>query len=129
MYRPPPLSGRPVLDGKKVLLIDRNQPTREVRDTVLRSRGIEVHAASSLQEARFFWQPNLYDLILLDIRRHLPGEALEFYEHIKEASPRERIIFLVGPPAFLSLTWPEQVSAEKEPQHWAETAKRFLAAA
>lgn len=129
MYRPPPLRGRPVLDGKKVLLVDRNQPTREVRATVLRSHGIEVHAASSLQEARFLWQPNFYDLILLDIRRHLPGEALEFYEQMKEASARERVIFLVGPPAFLSPTWPEQVSAEKEPQQWAETVKRFLAAA
>jgi CheY-like chemotaxis protein len=130
MYRPPPLRGRPVLAGKKVLLIDRNQPTLNVRAMVLRSHDIEVHTADSLQAARFLWQPDVYDLILLDVRRHLPGEALEFYEQIKEASLHERIVFLVGPPVYLSLTWPnEATDAEKQPRQWEETVKRFLAAA
>jgi CheY-like chemotaxis protein len=129
MFSPSP-RGRPNLAGKKVLLIDRNQPTRDVRASVLRSRGIEVHAADSLQAARFLWQPNLYRFILLDVRRHLPGEALEFYERVRTASPKEHFVFLVGPPAYLSLTWPDDVTAaEKEPQQWAETIKRFLAAA
>ncbi len=79
MYRPPPPRGQPVLEGKTVLLIDRNQPTRDVRVRVLQSHGVEVHAAEDLSGARFLWQPNIYDLILLDVRRHLPGEALEFY--------------------------------------------------
>ena len=126
----PQSPNRPNVYSKKVLLIDRNQPTRDVRASVLRSRGIEVHAADSLQAARFLWQPNLYHFILLDVRRHLPGEALEFYEQIRTASPKEHFVFLVGPPAYLSLTWPDDVTAtEKEPQQWAETIKRFLAAA
>src|SRR2546427_6999843 len=130
MYRPPPLRGLPVLAGKTVLLIDRSRPTREARAVVLRSHGIEVHEAESLRTARFLWQPNVYDLILLDVRRHLPGEALEFYEQIKEASLHERIAFLVGPPVYLSLTWPtEAMDAEKQPRQWEETVKRFLAAA
>jgi hypothetical protein len=29
----------------------------------------------------------VYDLILLDVRKHLPGESLEFYEQIKDAAP------------------------------------------
>ena len=36
MYHPPPLRGCPVLAGKKVLLIDRNQSTRDARASVLR---------------------------------------------------------------------------------------------
>jgi CheY-like chemotaxis protein len=88
MYRPPPLRGQPVLKGKKVLLIDRNQTTRDVLVRVLQSHGVEVHAADSLPAARFLWQPDMYDLILLDVRRHLPGEALEFYEQITTASPK-----------------------------------------
>jgi CheY-like chemotaxis protein len=72
---------------KTVLLIDRNQPTRDVRVRILQSHGVEVHAAEDLFGARFLWQPNVYDLILLDVRRHLPGEALEFYEQITTASP------------------------------------------
>src|SRR5713226_8704374 len=52
MYHPPPLRGRPVLVGRKVLLIDRNQPTRDVRARVLQSHGVEVHAAEDLSGAR-----------------------------------------------------------------------------
>ncbi len=121
---------RPDLYGKKVLLIDPFPATREVRESILRNHGVEVHAAESLAEARFLWRPNAYHLILLDVRRQLPGEALEFYEQITAASSRQRFAFLVGPPVYLSGTWPSEVTApEKEPQQWAETVQRFLTAA
>jgi len=58
MYRPPPLRGQPVLANKKVLLIDRNQPTRDVRVRVLQSHGVEVHAAKDLWGARFVHTEN-----------------------------------------------------------------------
>ena len=129
MFSPAP-RGRQILGGMKVLLIDPNQSTRELRASVMRSRGMEIHTADSLRAARFLWQPSLYRFILLDVRRHFPGEALEFYQQIKTASAKEHFIFLVGPPAFLSLTWADDVTAEqKEPQQWAETINRFLAAA
>ncbi len=130
MYYPPPLRGRPVLAGKKVLLIDRCQATCEVRASVLRSHGVEVHAAEEISAARFLWQPDIYDLVMLDVRRYSPSETLEFYEQIKQASPRERVVFLVGPPTYLSLTWPGEVIAEDASSgQWGETVKRFLAAA
>ncbi|HYL12556.1 MAG TPA: response regulator [Terriglobales bacterium] len=130
MYRPLPLRGAPFLEGKRVLLIDRNQPTRDVRASVLREHGIEVHAAEDISGARFLWQPNVYDLILLDVRRHPLGEALEFCEQIKAASPGQRFAFLVGPPVYLSLTWPEKITGEDAPDgQWEETVKRFVAAA
>jgi CheY-like chemotaxis protein len=130
MYLPPPLRGQPVLANKKVLLIDRNQPTRDVRVRVLRSHGIEVQEAESLRTARFLWQPNVYELILLDVRRHLPGEALEFYEQIRTTSPNEHFVFLVGPPVYLSRTWPSEVTAIDTSQgQWGATIKRFLTAA
>jgi CheY-like chemotaxis protein len=130
MYRPPPLRGQPVLQGKKVLLIDRNQPTRDVRVRVLQSHGVEVRAAEDLSGARFLWQPNVYDLILLDVRRHLPGEALEFYEQITTASPKEHFAFLVGPPVYLSRTWPSEVTTIDTSQgQWGATVRRFLTAA
>ena len=129
MYQPPPLR-RSVFDDKKVLLIDPHQRTRDVRASVLRSRGIEVDATNSLSAGRSLWRPKLYNLILLAARGHLPGEALDFYVEIKHASPSEHIVFLVGPPTFLSLTWPTEVMAtEKEPQQWAETVRRFVTAA
>jgi CheY-like chemotaxis protein len=130
MYRPPPLRGQPVLAGKTVLLIDRNQRTREARASVLRAHGIEVHEADSLQAARFLWQPKGYDLILLNMRRNLPGEALEFYEQIRTASPKEHFAFLVGPPVYLSRTWPGEVTVDHASQgQWGATVRRFLTAA
>ena len=128
MYQPPPFRGRSVFDGKKLLLIDTHERAREVRARVLRSRGIEVDATDSLQAARSLWRPRVYDLILLDARGHLTGEARDFYLEIKHATPRERVIFLVGPPTYLSLTWPTEVT-EEEPHRWAETVGRYVTAA
>jgi hypothetical protein len=130
MYQAPPFRGRSVFDGKKVLLIDPHQRARDVRASVLRSRGIEVDATDSLQAARDLWRPKLYDLILLDARGHLPGEAFDFYLEVRHANPGVRVVFLVGPPTYLSLTWPTEVMArEKEPQQWVETVRRFVTAA
>lgn len=129
MYRPP-LRGRPALSGKKVLLIDRLQATREARAAILRSRGVEVHEAEEIPASRFLWRPHVYDLVMLDVRRYSPGGALEFYEQIKRADPRQRIVFLVGPPLYLSRTWPDEVAAgDTSGGQCGETVKRFLAAA
>jgi CheY-like chemotaxis protein len=130
MYRPAPLRGRSPFDGRKVLLIDEKQTTRDTRANVLRSHGVEVDAADSLQRARVLWRPRRYDLILLDVRRQFPGEALQFYEQIRDASPRQRFAFLVGPPVYLSRTWPNEVMVEFASRgQWGETVTRFLAAA
>lgn len=130
MYQPPPLRGRSVFDDKKLLLIDAHQPTCKARASVFRSHGIGVDATDSLQVARTLWQTKLYDLILLDPRGYLPGEARDFYLEIKHANSRRRVVFLVGPPTYLSLTWPtEFMATEKEPQQWAETVKRLFNAA
>jgi DNA-binding NtrC family response regulator len=130
MYQPPPLRARSVFDDKKVLLIDPHQLTRDARASVLRSYGIDVYTAEDLKTARFLWQPKFYHLILLDVRRYFPGEAFEFYAQVKDASPQEHVAFLVGPPQYLSTTWPTEVMATvKDPQQWAETVRRFVAAA
>ncbi len=130
MYRPAPLRGRSPFDGRKVLLIDEKQTTRDTRANVLRSHGVEVDAADSLQRARVLWRPRRYDLILLDVRRQFPGETLQFYEQIRDASPRQRFAFLVGPPVYLSRTWPNEVMVEFASRgQWGETVTRFLAAA
>ena len=73
MYRPP-LRGCPALADKKVLLIDRCHATREARGAVLRSSGVEVHEAEEISAARFLWQPDVYDLVMLDVRRYSPGK-------------------------------------------------------
>ena len=129
MYQPP-LPRCSVFDGKKVLLIDGCQATCDVRASVLRSHRVEVHATDELSAARFLWQPNFYDLVMLDVRRYSPGETLEFYEQIKDRSPQQRNVFLVGAPTYLSLTWPGEVSVGEDSRgQWGETVRRFLTAA
>ncbi len=130
MYRPPPLRSRPVLADKKVLLIDRCQATREARAAVLRTHGVEVREAEEISSARFLWQPHVYDLLMLDLRRYSPAEALEFYEQIRAAEPQQRLVFLTGPPKYVSNTWPGEVATNDVSRgQWAETVKRFMAVA
>ena len=129
MYRPP-LRDRPVLADKKVLLIDRCEATREARAAVLRSRGVEVHEAEELSAARFLWQPNVYDLVMLDVRRYASEETREFYEQIKGASPRQQFAFLMGPPRYVSRSWPGEGAGDDTSRgQWGETVQHFLAAA
>jgi response regulator RpfG family c-di-GMP phosphodiesterase len=111
MYRPP-LRGHPALADKNVLLIDRFQATREIRAAVLRTHGVEVHEAEEIPAARFLWQPNVYDLVMLDVRRYSPAEALEFYGEVMHRSPHEHFVFLLGPPKYLSRTWPDEVTVD-----------------
>ena len=126
MYQPPPLRGRSVFDGKRVLLIDPHQRARDVRASVLRSRGIEVDATDSLQAARSLWRPKLYDLMMLDARGYIPGEGFRFLPRGQAREP-SRACRLSRRHSDLSLTWPTEVMArEKEPQQIdLDTARGF----
>ncbi len=67
---------------------------------------------------------------MLDVRRYFPQETLEFYGEVKDRSPREHFVFLIGPPSYLSLTWPGEVIVDDTSRgQWGETVKRFLTAA
>jgi hypothetical protein len=125
-----PLRDRTVLADKKVLLIDRFRATREARAAILRSRAVEVHEAEEISGARFLWQPNIYDLVMLDVHRYSSEETREFCEQITTADPRHRIVFMVRAPLYLSRTWPDAVtSGDMSRGQWEESVKRFLAAA
>ena len=125
MRRAPPLRGRSPLETKKVLLIDLCQATREVRAAVLREHGIEVQEVEELSEARFLWQANLYDLVMLDVRRYPPGETLEFYEQIRDAYPGQSFAFFLGPPNYISRTWPcEAILDDESSLQWDQVITR-----
>jgi DNA-binding NtrC family response regulator len=89
MYRPPPLR-RSALADKKVLLIDRSQATRDARAAVLRSHGVEVHEAEEISAARFLWQPNVYDLVMLGTCRvDFAKLAAEYFGVEKQLPPKD----------------------------------------
>lgn len=98
---------------KNVLIIDGNEVMQKLRARVLRSRGVHVHTAKSVTEAKLLWVPDFFDLILLDVRQR-SKEAVEFWRTIRRQHPRQRISFLVGPPAYLSPTYADEVIARDD---------------
>lgn len=99
----------------RVLLVSGSEFRRSLRAAVLRGHGFQVEVATDLAQVRSLWRPNTYAWLLVDVLRQLPGEILDFCEQIKHADPRQQIAFLIGPPRFVSLHWPEEAVSEAEP--------------
>lgn len=98
-----PLEGSPSSAKKKrVLLLDTSQTKRDVRADVMRRLGIEVDCAADVLEARCWWRPDLYNLVLINAASD--GESRdEFCAHLRSANPPQRIAFFVGGPEYLSV--------------------------
>jgi CheY-like chemotaxis protein len=113
---------------KNVLIIDSNEAMQTLRARVLRSRGVHVHTAKTVTEARLLWVPDFFDLVLLDVRQK-SREAVEFWRTIRRQHPRQRIRFLVGPPMYLSPTCADEVLARDEVPKEGVQRLRLLAVA
>ncbi len=115
--------------SERVLLVDCLQPTRDARTIVLRAHGIDVGIAETLEEARVLFQAGRYDLVLLDLHRYPPAEALVFCHVIKSIDPSQRIALLVGPPSYVTLDWQKELAeVGASSQHLRPRAKRHAAA-
>src|SRR5581483_1095602 len=92
----------PAIDKKKrVLLVDASSKKRDVRADALRKRGMDVDCAADITEARCWWRPRLYDLVLINQEKGR-GHRDKFCEDLRGATPPQRLAFLVGEPAYLS---------------------------
>ena len=100
--------------NKNVLIVARNAAAQKVRADVLRSHGVEVHCAKDIVEATLLWVPDFFDLILLDMQ-HKPNDAMAFWRTIRGQRPKQRILFLVGPPLYISAVCPDEVMGNKAP--------------
>jgi len=102
---PPPLLLSAPVSGavkkKRVLLIDTSQTKRELRAEVMRKLGMEVDCAADIAEARSWWKAALYDLVLIHMKRGL-GHRDRFCDEIRNATPPQRLAFLVGQPEYLA---------------------------
>jgi CheY-like chemotaxis protein len=103
-----PLPGLPLsapipdaIKRKRVLLIDTSHVKRGLRADVLRKRGIDVDSAADIIEARTWWRPALYDLVLINMEKGL-GQRDQFCEDLRSAMPPQRLAFLVGEPEYLA---------------------------
>jgi CheY-like chemotaxis protein len=86
---------------KRVLLIDTSNAKRDLRAEVLRKLGIDVDSAADIVEARVWWKPALYDLVLINMERER-GQRDKFCDDVRSATPPQRLAFLVGQPEYLA---------------------------
>ena len=86
---------------KRVLLVDSSRTKRDLRSETMRKLGVEVDCAAGISEARCWWRPGLYDLVLIHVADDdKPVER--FCDDVRNATPPQQTMFLVGGPAFLS---------------------------
>jgi CheY-like chemotaxis protein len=93
----------PIPDGvkkKRVLLVDTSHEKRNLRAEVLRKLGMYVDIAADVTEARSWWRPALYDLVLINMERG-GGLRDKFCDDLRSATPPQRLAFLVGQPEYL----------------------------
>jgi CheY-like chemotaxis protein len=97
-----PLSA-PIPDAvkkRRVLLVDTSHAKRDLRAEVLRKRGMYVDIAADIAEARSWWRPALYDLVLINMEKG-KGQRDKFCDDLRSATPPQRLAFLVGQPEYL----------------------------
>jgi len=89
------------LKKKRVLLIDTSHAKRDLRAEVLRKLGMDVDSAVDIAEARAWWRPALYDLVLVNMEKGR-GQRDKFCDDVRTATPPQRLAFLVGGPGYLT---------------------------
>jgi hypothetical protein len=96
MKKPPSLGK----SGGKLLLLDGNTTTRDLRARVMRRLGLEVDCAADTIQAFVLWRPDFYGLVLVDLHS-APLVAQRFCDEIRSASPVQRVAYFVGKPLYL----------------------------
>jgi hypothetical protein len=111
-----------------VLLIDTSHAKRDLRAEVLRKLGIDVDSAADIVEARVWWKPELYDLVLISMEKGR-GQRDKFCDDVRSATPPQRLAFLVGQPEYLadSPNANEELLAENGDEEAAIGAKSIVA--
>ena len=94
--------------GRRVLLVGSRQHEQEMRASVFRRHALTVDVAQDLAEALRLCDTESYSWVLVDVRERLPGEALHFRTRLQERYPGIHVAFLIGPPQYVTLDWPEQ---------------------
>jgi CheY-like chemotaxis protein len=89
-----------VVKKKRVLLVDTSHAKRDLRAEVLRKLGVDVDSAADIAEARSWWRPAMYDLVLISMEKG-KGQRDRFCDDLRSATPPQRLAFLVGRPEYL----------------------------
>ena len=110
----------------RILLMDSNSGRRSLRSRILARHGVRVTGTGDLAEAEAHWGRDLYDLVLIDIRRDYRG-CLALRDTIKYAMPEQVVAFLVGGPRYVDLA-PLECSyvAESHGSQWADSLRSAI---
>ena len=98
---------------KRVLLVDTCRAQREMRGETMRRMGMEVDCAADIGEARCWWRPELYDLVLFHVETEV-RHMCKFWDDIRAATPSQKIAFLVGKPEYLAASPNDHDAAKVE---------------
>ncbi|HEY6185713.1 MAG TPA: response regulator [Terriglobales bacterium] len=85
----------------RVLLVDTCSEKRELRSDAMRKLGMDVDCASDINEARSWWRPDVYDLILMNVENEIEQRD-KFCDDMRAATPPQQLAFLVGKPKYLA---------------------------
>jgi|SwirhisoilCB2_FD_contig_71_4890362_length_1895_multi_5_in_0_out_0_2 CheY-like chemotaxis protein len=110
--KPPGISPK----KNRVLLVDTSRAKRDLRSETMRKLGVEVDCATDISEARSWWRPNLYDLVLIHVEDS-PGALEKFCNDLRAATPPQKVMFLAGEqpePALASQEKPNTPSRNEE---------------
>ncbi len=94
-----------------------------MRTKILMLRGVDVVGATDVIEATSIWQPDRYDLILVDIRMD-HRSCIAWRDEIKKQKPQQIIAFLVGKPNYIALhPSPGSYVAEEHGAEWGDSLR------
>ena len=86
---------------KRVLLVDSSRATRDLRSETMRRLGAEVDCAADISEARCWWKPDFYNLVLMNVACS-KTQTDRFCDDIRRLMPQQQIMFMVGGPDYLA---------------------------
>jgi len=100
---------------KRVLLVDTSTAKRDLRAEAMRKLGMDVDCACDIDEARSWWRPDLYNLVLVNMENKF-GQRDKFCDDVRGAIPAQQLAFLVGKPAYLADSPNADVELSHEPE-------------
>src|SRR5919205_322453 len=82
-------------NNSRILLVDDEPDIALVFRTVLKDEGFKVDSFTDPQLALYNFKPNLYDLVILDIK--MPNiSGFRLYREIKKIDPKVKVCFLTA---------------------------------
>lgn len=122
--RPPSAANSPT--KLCILLMDGNSERRALRTKIMALHGVEIVGAANLTEAGSVWNPERYDMVLIDIRRDYRG-CLAWRNEIKKERPDQVVAFLVGRPQYVDLSPLENsYVAEESGTQWGDSLRQAV---